>query len=122
MIISTQNKTVSFWARDYRPSEKKVVTLTHEEFMRRFLHHVLPKSFQKIRYYGLLTNNMKKKNLGIMFRIQDHLRFTSRYTGMDQDVMLYEMFHIDIHICPCCGNRSMWHSYRTFNGVNIPTG
>lgn len=121
-VISTQDEKVSFWAKDYRTNEKKVINLTHDEFIRRFLQHVLPKGFQKIRYYGLLTNSMKKKRLDIVFRIQNHRRFTSKYCGMDHDAMLYEMFHIDVHICPCCGKRSMWHSHRTFSGSSAATG
>ena len=121
-IISTDGGMVSFRAKDYRTNENKVVTITHQEFMRRFLQHVLPKGFQKIRYYGLLANRMKKKRLGIVFRIQNHRRFKSKYTGMEQDVMLYEMFHIDVHICPCCGKRSMRHSYRTFKGIAMASG
>ena len=53
-IEKVTESEVSFWARDYRSSERKIVTLSHEEFIRRFLQHVLPKGFQKIRYYGLL--------------------------------------------------------------------
>ena len=121
-IISVDDDMVSFWAKDYRTNEKKVVTLTHEEFIRRFLHHVLPKGFQKIRYYGLLTNSMKKKRLGIVFRIQNHRRFTSKYTGKTNDELLYEIFHIDVHICPCCGKRGMWHWERTYKGVGMASG
>lgn len=121
-IISTDGGMVAFRAKDYRTNEKKVVTITHQEFIRRFLQHVLPKGFQKIRYYGLLANRMKKKRLGIVFRIQNHRRFKSKYAGMEQDVMLYEMFHIDVHICPCCGKWSMRHSYRTFKGIAMASG
>ncbi len=121
-IISVDGGMVSFRSRDYRSNEKKIVAITYQEFIRRFLQHVLPKGFQKIRYYGLLANSMKKKRLGIVFRIQRHRRFRSRYTGMEQDVMLYEMFHIDVHICPCCGMRSMRHSCRTSKGIAVVSG
>lgn len=121
-IISVDGGMVSFRSRDYRSNEKKIVAITYQEFIRRFLQHVLPKGFQKIRYYGLLANSMKKKRLGIVFRIQRHRRFRSRYTSMEQDVMLYEMFHIDVHICPCCGMRSMRHSCRTYKGIAVASG
>ena len=121
-IISIDDGNVSFWAKDYRTDERKVITITHEEFIRRFLQHVLPKGFQKIRYYGLLTNSMKKKRLDIVFRIQDHRRFNSKYAGMDMDQMLYEMFHIDVHICPCCGNHTMRYSHSTHKGIRCATG
>ena len=121
-VISTKEGNVSFWAKDYRTNEKKVITLTHEEFIRRFLQHVLPKGFQKIRYYGLLTNNAKKKRLTIVFNIQNHRRFTSKYACMKKEDMLYELFHIDIHLCPCCGKKSMFQRFRTFGNVTMATG
>ena len=121
-VISTEDDKVSFWAKDYRTNEKKVITLSHEEFIRRFLQHVLPKGFQKIRYYGLLTNSAKKKRLTIVFNIQNHRRFTSKYACMKKEDMLYEMFHIDIHLCPCCGKRSMFQRFRTFDDVTMATG
>lgn len=121
-IVSVTDDTVSFRAKDYRTGKTSVLTISHVEFIRRFLQHVLPKGFQKIRYYGLLANSMKKKRLGIVFRIQDHRRFKAKYAGMETDVMLYEMFKIDIHICPCCGKRALSYSHRTFRGTVNATG
>ena len=121
-IISVDGGNVSFWAKDYRTDERKVITITHEEFIRRFLQHVLPKGFQKIRYYGLLTNSMKKKRLDIVFRIQNHRRFNSKYAGMDTDLMLFKMFHIDVHICPCCGKRALQHSYSIHKSIRYASG
>ncbi|MEE1165326.1 MAG: transposase, partial [Lachnospiraceae bacterium] len=105
---------------DYRTGGVKYITITHEEFIRRFLQHVLPAGFQKIRYYGILTNSLKKKRLEIIFRIQNHRRFRSKYSGMETDVKLFEMFGIDIHICPCCGERSLRQCYRTYG--RTPSG
>ena len=115
-IKNVTDTDVTFWARDYRSNEKHDVCLSHDEFIRRFMQHVLPKGFQKIRYYGLLSNRKKKHLLGIVFRIQGHQRFRQKYVGMELDVKLFEMFRIDIHICPHCGSRSMVHSGRTFTG------
>ena len=55
---------VCFW--DYRAKGKtrhKAMTLAPEEFMRRFLLHVLPGGFHRIRHYGLLANGSRKTNL-----------------------------------------------------------
>ena len=114
-IEHVDDSRVTFRVRDYRTMEQHSITLTHEEFIHRFLQHVLPKGFQKIRYYGLLTNSKKKQLLGIVFRIQNHRRFTSKYTGMDTATKLLEMFGIDTRLCPCCGSRSMRHHLRTFS-------
>ena len=50
-IKYVSNTHTTFSAKDYRTGETKDVTLTNEEFIRRFLMHILPKGFQKIRYY-----------------------------------------------------------------------
>ena len=113
-IESVSDQTVTFRAKDYRTRDVKHITIAHVEFIRRFLQHVLPTGFQKIRYFGILTNSMKKKRLGIIFRIQDHRRFMSKYSGMETDVKLYEMFGIDIHICPRCGERTLRQCCRTY--------
>ncbi|MDO4207841.1 MAG: IS91 family transposase [Lachnospiraceae bacterium] len=121
-IEEVTEDTVTFRARDYRTMETRPVTLTHEEFIRRFLQHVLPKGFQKIRYYGLLSNSRKKKLLTAVFRLQGHRKFQSLYTGMDTERRLMMMFGIDIRLCPCCGCRSMRLSCRTFSGSDPTTG
>lgn len=44
--------------------------------------HVLPKGFQKIRYYGFLNNRMKSRNLELIFRLQGHQKYRSIIAGM----------------------------------------
>ena len=52
-LVSMTDSTVTFRYRDYRDHNKmKLMTLDAMEFIRRFLLHVLPSGFQKIRYYG----------------------------------------------------------------------
>src|SRR5882762_9161914 len=55
-LLQLEDAKVSFRWKDYRDSRQKVMTLTVHEFIRRFLLHVLPKGFQRIRQYGLLSN------------------------------------------------------------------
>ena len=69
-IKSVANGMVTFSYKDYREKEndgksykKKAMTLTVEEFMRRFLMHVLPRGFARIRYYGFLSSIRKKTAL-----------------------------------------------------------
>ena len=55
---------VSFAYKDYKHQQRhKVMTLSADEFLRRFLLHVLPDSFQRIRHYGLLGNRHRAENL-----------------------------------------------------------
>jgi len=56
-LVALHNGRVSFRWKDYRDGQKqKVMTVSAEEFIRRFLLHALPPGFQRIRYYGLLAN------------------------------------------------------------------
>jgi len=63
-IIDIENGQVTFNWRDYRDhNQPKIMTLAAEEFIRRFLLHVLPPGFHRIRYYGFLGNRRRKEKL-----------------------------------------------------------
>jgi hypothetical protein len=65
-LISMDETGVTFRWKDYRSKGKtrhKTMTLESDEFMRRFLLHVLPSGFHRIRHYGLIANNARKENL-----------------------------------------------------------
>ncbi len=65
-LLSLNNGKVSFLCKDYaRACRKKVVTLTAVEFLRRFLLHLLPKGFQRIRHYGFLANRCRREKLHV---------------------------------------------------------
>jgi hypothetical protein len=65
-LIDVRNGKVSFHYRDYADkNRKKVMQLDVEEFMRRFIQHILPAGFCKVRYYGILANRNRQKNLAI---------------------------------------------------------
>ena len=57
---------VSFRCKDYRDNRKKVMTLKGTEFLRRFLQHVLPKGFMRVRHFGWLANASRAKNLPLI--------------------------------------------------------
>ena len=63
-ILRVEEDKVTFKWRDYKDENKmKKITITIEEFIRRFLIHILPPRFMKIRYYGIMGNKNKKKKL-----------------------------------------------------------
>lgn len=65
-LLAINERGVSFRWKDYRAKGRtryKAMTLSPEEFMRRFLLHVLPGGFHRIRHYGLLANGSRKTNL-----------------------------------------------------------
>ena len=63
-IVAMDDETVSFRWKDYRDGEQvKVMRLAASEFIRRFLSHVLPSEFVRIRHYGILANGRRKEKL-----------------------------------------------------------
>ncbi len=67
-LLSLDDRGVTFRWKDYRAEGRtrhKTMTLTAEEFMRRFLLHVLPTGFHRLRHYGLLANPTRKKNIEV---------------------------------------------------------
>ena len=63
-IVSITDTQVTFRWKDYEDkSRTKILTLTHSEFIRRFLLHVLPKGFVRIRHYGFLGSRIRKQSL-----------------------------------------------------------
>lgn len=70
-LVSISDKAVSFKYRDYADSHRsKVMTLSCDEFLRRYFQHVLPKGFMRIRHYGFLANACRKKSLGLIRKQQ----------------------------------------------------
>ena len=64
--MSADEKAVAFKYKDYRiegPARYKTMTLATDEFIRRFLIHVLPKGFHRIRHYGLLASGNRAANI-----------------------------------------------------------
>ena len=107
-ILDFTESMVTFSARGKKPDEpKRHITLEHTEFIRRYLMHVLPSGFQKIRYYGFLNNRMKNKNLKVIFKLQNGRRFKQRYAGMTMAELLKAVWNFDICLCPECGHPAM---------------
>lgn len=63
-LVNINDATVAFRYKDYRqPEQQKVMQLTGLEFIRRYLLHVLPKGFMRIRHFGYLANRCRRKKL-----------------------------------------------------------
>jgi len=56
-------ETIEFTFKDYRTGQRKLLTLSHQQFMGRYLLHILPKGFVRIRYYGLYAHCKKRRCL-----------------------------------------------------------
>jgi hypothetical protein len=104
-LIALEDGNVSFRWRDYRHHGKtKIMILTAEEFIRRFLLHTLPSGLKRIRYYGFLANGHRTDKLSLCRRLLDTpappppapVDYRERYRRLTGHVL---------DICPCCGGR-----------------
>jgi hypothetical protein len=69
-LLDIDNDQIQFQWKDYRNGDQvKTMTLSADEFIRRFLLHVLPNGFQRIRYYGFLANRYRQKKLDACRRL-----------------------------------------------------
>ena len=107
-LLSMDDSTVSFKWRDYRDGNKvKIMSLSPMEFIRRFLMHVLPSGFQKIRYYGLLSNRNRTSKLITCFKLlKTPILRRVRLTAHEP---LLKVKGVDITVCPHCGGHWILH-------------
>ena len=116
-LLSVDQNQVTFSARSRTPGgPRRTITLANVEFIRRYLMHVLPSGFQKIRYYGCLNNRYKTRNLKLIFKLQGHQRFKAKYINRSMAELLKAIWDFDIHICPecgCCGMHPLGRTYGT---------
>jgi len=98
---------VSFNYKDYKTHNNKIMTLTIQEFMRRFLMHVLPKGFVKIRYYGILSNRAKEKSLRLIRSLIDSPKQVPKLLNMTTEEIILELFDHDITVCPKCQSKKL---------------
>jgi hypothetical protein len=105
-LISLDDRGVTFKWKDYRiegPERYGVMTLDTHEFIRRFLMHVLPPGFHRIRYYGLLTSQTRAKNIA---RIRELLAVPLIPIDAIKAANPEESKSPE-HPCPCCGSRML---------------
>ena len=101
-ILSIQDGTVTFKWRDYSDgSKEKVMTLAAGEFIRRFLLHVLPPGFTKIRHYGFLASGVKKIKLEICRKLMGVV--VALAEKMNTVELMKKITGRDITLCPHCG-------------------
>jgi hypothetical protein len=104
-LIAFDEKGVTFKWKDYRTEGRdrfKVMTLTTHEFIRRFLIHVLPDGFHRIRHYGLFANGSRANNIA---RAREVLAVPTPKTADDPAAADTTEPATLSHPCPCCGGR-----------------
>jgi len=108
-IVAFENGLVVFKWKDYRDNSKeKYMTVTAEEFIRRFLLHVLPYKFVKIRHYGILSNRNRITKLNkckyILKVLVSKIREKAKLSTAE---LLFKLTGVDINKCPCCSGKMM---------------
>jgi putative transposase/transposase-like zinc-binding protein len=104
-LLSADHNGVTFKYKDYRiegPARYKTMTLTTDEFIRRFLIHVLPKGFHRIRHYGLLGNTNRAANIA---HARQLLVVPSRPKQPNTPKPAIDQPSVLPRPCPCCGGR-----------------
>jgi len=102
-ILSVQNGQVTLSYRDRKEGgKKKTVSLEAHEFIRRFMLHVLPDGFMRIRHFGFLANRAKKHALAQcrkLLKLDAALPEIPKKSAHD---LLLELTGIDLNRCPSC--------------------
>jgi len=96
-ISNINDKQITFHYKDYRDNQNKLMQLDGDEFIRRFLLHVLPDGLMRIRHYGFLSNRARKEKLET---IRACLQVTAQPT-QDEAVQMAKVPRLPDTPCPC---------------------
>jgi predicted Zn-ribbon and HTH transcriptional regulator len=101
-IVSTCNRDVTFSYRDRKnQNRKKTMTLDAHEFIRRFLLHVIPKGFVRVRHFGFLANRSKSL-LSKCRQLLDLNPALPKLPSKSVQELMLQLTGIDITRCPLC--------------------
>jgi hypothetical protein len=109
-LLAMNEHGVTFRWKDYRAKGKqryKPMTLSPQEFMRRFLLHVLPGGLHRIRHYGLLANGARKANLALARELLNVLPAQAAALGNDEPTHAAPIAAQPAFVCRHCGHAMM---------------
>lgn len=107
-IKAIENGEVTFTYKNRQNDNvTKRMTLSAEEFIRRFLLHVLPFRFMKIRYYGFLANACKRKAVLLIRRLIGKVVITRETKKETTREKVFRLTGKDILLCPHCKEGQM---------------
>ena len=110
-ILNIRNGDVSFLWRDYADhNRQKTMTLKANEFIRRFLLHVLPSRYVRIRHFGLLANRKRKDNIAACRKMIDSGNPVTKEEARIEtwQEQLLRICGIDVTTCPVCQKGRMY--------------
>jgi len=106
-LICLKDGKVTFAYKNRETKKMQTITLEAVEFIRRFLLHVLPKGFMRIRHYGFLANRCKRENL---LKCRQHLNVSLKFCEAEEksiQQLMLELTGFDITQCPKCKKGTM---------------
>lgn len=104
-ISKYDGTSVTIRVTDREKQEKKEVTMPALEFVQRFLMHVLPRGFTRVRYFGFLSNAHRTQNLISIHRQRKLKEYKpSVLVGASKRKIFEELFHVDFRRCSHCGS------------------
>ena len=111
-LLDIEEGQVTFRYKDYHDGDaQKTMSLTAEEFIRRFLLHVLPSGFHRIRYYGFLSNRRRQEKLEqcrqLLQVIPELAPKTDTAAPTDYRDRYEALTGVSLHTCPACRHGRM---------------
>ncbi len=107
-ILDVGSETVTFAYRDRADgNQRKTMKLPAEEFIRRFLLHVLPKGYMRIRHFGFLAGPNRKRDLARCRELLGLEAQPPEPEKMSTEELVLELTGIDLTACPCCRHGRM---------------
>jgi hypothetical protein len=106
-LITFDGRRVTFKVKDYRiegPGRYTTMTLDVDEFIRRFLIHVLPRGFHRIRHYGLFAGSNRAETIDTVRELLN-LDPPAAEEKADEETGETDLAQPLAHPCPCCGGR-----------------
>jgi hypothetical protein len=107
-LVRLEGEEVTFTWKDYARGQRlQEMTLSGEEFLRRFLLHVLPERFVRIRYYGLLANRHREKALALCREVLPGPPAPPKLTKSDWQSLFQSLTGLDPMRCEVCGHNAL---------------
>jgi len=114
-ILELKDDKVTFSWRDYHDNnKKKIMTVTAIEFIRRFMLHVLPSGFRKIRHYGILAARNKFSRISLCKKLTMTVFKVITSTTLEK---LKTLLGADFDLCPCCGTGHLARASPSINAT-----
>jgi hypothetical protein len=107
-LVSLADGRVTFRYKGYADDHRhKTMSLPAEEFLRRFVQHVLPKGFVKVRHYGLLANRNRAERLDVSRQLLLVVTAAALLAGATPGVPTAAIAPVGVRCCPKCGSRRL---------------